>query len=51
MKFEDYDMAGMKTEEGISIAGGAKAAWFKDTEGNVDDPEPLSWQALYSSPR
>lgn len=32
--FEDYDMPG-KTKDGIAIAGGAKAAWFKDTEGNI----------------
>ena len=33
--FEEYDMPGMKTENGIATAGGAKAAWFKDTEGNI----------------
>jgi predicted enzyme related to lactoylglutathione lyase len=33
--FEDYDMPGMKTRNGIATAGGAKAAWFKDTEGNI----------------
>lgn len=31
--FEQYDMPGMK--DGIVTAGGAKAAWFKDTEGNI----------------
>jgi predicted enzyme related to lactoylglutathione lyase len=35
VKFEDYDMPGVKTEGGIATAGGAKAAWFKDTEGNI----------------
>jgi predicted enzyme related to lactoylglutathione lyase len=35
VKFEDYDMPGMKTRDGIFIGGGAKAAWFKDTEGNI----------------
>ena len=35
VKFEDYDMPGMKTENGISVAGGAKAAWFKDSKGNT----------------
>jgi len=35
VEFEEYDMPGMKTEDGIAIAGGAKAAWFKDTEGNT----------------
>ncbi len=34
VKFEKYDMPGMD-EKGISTAGGAKAAWFKDTEGNI----------------
>jgi predicted enzyme related to lactoylglutathione lyase len=35
VKFEEYDMPGMKTEDGIATAGGAKAAWFKDSEGNT----------------
>ena len=35
VKFEEYDMPGMKTKDGIALAGGAKAAWFKDTEGNI----------------
>jgi hypothetical protein len=35
VKFEEYDMPGMKTRNGIAIAGDAKAAWFKDTEGNT----------------
>ena len=34
VKFEMYDMPEMH-ENGISTAGGAKAAWFKDTEGNI----------------
>jgi predicted enzyme related to lactoylglutathione lyase len=34
--FEHYDMPGLKTDErGIAVAGPAKAAWFKDTEGNT----------------
>ena len=33
--FEEYDMPGMKTKDGIATAGGAKSAWFKDTEGNI----------------
>jgi catechol 2,3-dioxygenase-like lactoylglutathione lyase family enzyme len=32
--FERYEMPGMD-ENGISTGGGAKAAWFKDTEGNI----------------
>ena len=33
VQFEEYDMPGMK--DGIATAGGAKSAWFKDTEGNI----------------
>ena len=35
VKFEEYDVPGMKTENGIATGGGAKAAWFKDSEGNT----------------
>ncbi len=35
VKFEQYDTPGMKGEDGIYTGGGAKAAWFKDTEGNI----------------
>ena len=35
VKFEDYDMPGMKTENGIFTGGGARAAWFRDSEGNI----------------
>jgi hypothetical protein len=34
--FERYDdMPGERSREGAVIAGGAKAAWFKDSEGNI----------------
>ncbi len=34
--FERYnDMPGERSSEGAVIAGGAKAAWFKDSEGNI----------------
>ncbi len=33
--FEEYDMPGVKTVNGIATGGGAKTAWFKDTEGNI----------------
>jgi predicted enzyme related to lactoylglutathione lyase len=33
--FEDYDVPGLKTVNGIATGGGAKAAWFKDSEGNI----------------
>lgn len=32
--FEMYDMADMD-ETGISNGGGDRAAWFKDSEGNI----------------
>ena len=28
-------MPGMKTADSIFTGGGAKAAWFKDSEGNI----------------
>ena len=33
--FEEYDMPGIKMENSIASAGGAKTAWFKDSEGNI----------------
>lgn len=33
--FENYDMPGEKSPSGAVTMGGAKAAWFKDTEGNI----------------
>jgi len=33
--FEDYDFPGLKTKDSIAEAGDAKAAWFKDSEGNM----------------
>jgi predicted enzyme related to lactoylglutathione lyase len=33
--FEEYDMPGVTMRNGIATGGGAKTAWFKDTEGNI----------------
>ena len=33
--FEDYDFGELKTVEGLADFGTAKAAWFKDSEGNT----------------
>ncbi len=33
--FEEYDMPGLKTVDGIAETGGFKGAWFKDPEGNI----------------
>jgi catechol 2,3-dioxygenase-like lactoylglutathione lyase family enzyme len=33
--FEEYDLPELKTVNGIATGGGAKTAWFKDSEGNI----------------
>jgi hypothetical protein len=33
--FEEYDFPGLKTVNGIANLPGERAAWFKDTEGNI----------------
>jgi predicted enzyme related to lactoylglutathione lyase len=33
--FEDYDLPGVTMTNSIASGGGAKTAWFKDTEGNI----------------
>jgi predicted enzyme related to lactoylglutathione lyase len=36
VEFERYDdMPGERSAQGAIIAGGAKAAWFRDSEGNI----------------
>jgi catechol 2,3-dioxygenase-like lactoylglutathione lyase family enzyme len=36
VRFEEYDMPDFKTVNGIAAnPDGSKAAWFKDTEGNI----------------
>jgi catechol 2,3-dioxygenase-like lactoylglutathione lyase family enzyme len=35
VEFEDYGMPGERSPSGVITAGGAKAAWFKYTEGNI----------------
>jgi predicted enzyme related to lactoylglutathione lyase len=35
VRFEEYDLPGMNMTNGIATGGGAKTAWFKDTEGNI----------------
>jgi predicted enzyme related to lactoylglutathione lyase len=35
VSFEEYTQPDMRTENGIFTGGGAKAAWFKDSEGNI----------------
>jgi catechol 2,3-dioxygenase-like lactoylglutathione lyase family enzyme len=33
--FEEYDMPGLKTVEGIADFGPEKVAWFRDPDGNI----------------
>ncbi len=33
--FEDYDLPGLRTVDHVCVLGSEKAAWFKDSEGNI----------------
>ena len=33
--FEDFDMEGAKSENGVLTMNGFQAAWFKDPDGNI----------------
>ena len=33
--FEDYDLPDFRTVEHVCVLGSEKAAWFRDTEGNI----------------
>src|SRR5262245_22346514 len=35
VKFEHYDLPGMRREGDVHVAGDIKAAWFKDPDGNI----------------
>jgi catechol-2,3-dioxygenase len=35
VRFEHYDLPGLKREGDVHVAGDFKAAWFKDPDGNV----------------
>ena len=35
VKFEEYDMPDMEVKNSVYTGGGARAAWFKDSEGNI----------------
>jgi catechol-2,3-dioxygenase len=35
LRFEEYDYPNLKTVDGVADLGYAKAAWFKDSEGNL----------------
>jgi len=33
--FEEYDLPGVTMKNSIATGGGARTAWFKDSEGNI----------------
>jgi len=33
--FEEYDLPGLRTENGMATVGPFHVAWFKDSEGNI----------------
>ena len=33
--FNDYDLPGIKTVDGVIELGGMRTAWFNDSEGNI----------------
>jgi catechol 2,3-dioxygenase-like lactoylglutathione lyase family enzyme len=35
LRFEEYDMPGLKTTNGVATLGPERAAWFRDPEGNI----------------
>jgi catechol 2,3-dioxygenase-like lactoylglutathione lyase family enzyme len=35
VSFEHYDLPGMTRKGDVHVAGGMKAAWFKDPDGNI----------------
>jgi catechol 2,3-dioxygenase-like lactoylglutathione lyase family enzyme len=35
VRFEEYDQPDLRTEDGIAVTPVGRAAWFKDSEGNV----------------
>ena len=35
IRFEEYDLPGIKTVQGVATMGDHRAAWFKDPGGNV----------------
>jgi catechol 2,3-dioxygenase-like lactoylglutathione lyase family enzyme len=35
IRFEEYDLPGLKTQDGVCVLGSERAAWFKDPDGNI----------------
>ena len=35
VRFEEYDLPGLKTLNGVCVLGAERAAWFRDPDGNI----------------
>lgn len=35
VRFEDYDLPELKTDDGIATTGDFQEAWFRDPDGNI----------------
>jgi hypothetical protein len=35
VRFEEYDLPEVKTEDGVSTTGELREAWFRDPDGNI----------------
>ena len=35
VRFEDYDLPQLKTDDGIATTGDFQEAWFRDPDGNI----------------
>ena len=46
IKFEEYNLPGLKTDHGVATIAGMKGAWFKDTEGNILSLTEMPKQAM-----
>ena len=46
IKFEEYNLPGLKTDHGVVTIDGMKGAWFKDTEGNILSLTEMPKQAM-----
>ena len=46
IEFHEYDMPGIKTENGVVDMDGERGAWFDDSEGNIialSQPSKVNW--------
>lgn len=50
VRFEEYDFPGFDKATSIADVGGARAAWFKDSEGNLLGIAPAAVTAFTAMP-